>query len=158
MIISGGIGARKQAFRRISSASGPPSYSDDLTGGKSYTSDETAGSEYGPEKAFDDNLVTRWYATTAARHWIRVDFGDGTPIKIAKLRCYTEHNNYIGDFAFEGSNDGTSWTNVMSGSAPLGLTWYEFEFTNKVAYRYYRMYQDTNHAGYINEIEMMKIV
>jgi hypothetical protein len=154
MIIAGGIGNRRSQLQR-NYITTSWSYTDDLTGGKSYTSDKTAGTEYIPDKAFDDNLGTRWYATENERHWICVDFGSG--IRIVKLRLYTEHNNYIGDFTLEGSDNKADWSSVMSDSAPLGLQWYEFEFSNANSFRYYRVYMDTSHAAYINEIEMMGI-
>ena len=133
-------------------------YGADLTGGESYIASSEYSSTYAASKAFDGRTSTYWRPsgiTTA--EYIGVDFGSSKTIGMITLQSA---NGYcVADFLFQGSNDGSSWSTLYSGTAANNANVQFFEIDNTDAYRYYRVKNNgTPYGSYIRlcEIQMVE--
>jgi len=132
-------------------------YGTDFTGGKTYSADSEASVLVVASKAFDDNESSAWRSTnTSFPHWVRVDLGSGITKVARKLRLYAAAS--LNDFKLQGSNNGTSWTDIYTDSFGSVSGWEEYEFENATAYRYYRVYgiNGTANNMSVTEIELME--
>lgn len=115
--------------------------SDVCSGGVVTASNESYGDADG---AFaNDGTSTYWYANTVPQ-WIQYDFGSGVTKTIKKYRVMNKNqtDHAPAAWVFAGSNDGTNFTTLDSRSGQTwsgGGVWKEFEISNSVAYRYYRI-------------------
>jgi len=80
-----------------------------------------------------------WAAQTVAGKEIKFDFG--SPYIITEARGYTNNTNADGTWQWQGSNDGSAWTNIGPQATLNGAMtkMYTELSANTVAYRYYRM-------------------
>lgn len=89
--------------------------------------------------AFDGNDVTAWRTSGAAlsgSQWIMVQLPSAVTVKKVKLRY--EHNNYLLTTTVQGSNDGTSWTDLLTISGAV-TTKTEYTLSKTGAFSYYRL-------------------
>jgi len=137
-------------------------YGSDVSGGKTYT--ESDYTDAPGSAAFDDNEATWWNKNAGAPGWVKVDWGLGNSATIGKLRIKPCHPTWDGagckDFTFQGSNDDSNWTTLLSTTAVDNYNWQEFTFQNTIAYRYYRInitnsYSSSGNIGFY-EVEMME--
>lgn len=120
-----------------------------------------SGSYADADKVVDNNESTYgWIVISTPYSWWQYDLGAGVTKKVRKLR--TKCNSYvIKDWVLYGSNNGSDFTQVASGTMPNSGDWCEATFANANAYRYYRLafpggsYADTSRI-YIWEMEMME--
>jgi len=135
-----------------------------LTGGTA-TADTTL-TTYVASRVVDGNTGTSWISTDSAfPHWWKYDLGAGVTKTARKLRLIVAADpDYVRfkDFTLQGSNNDSDWTTVYTGQFPDATTgWYDFEFANSTAYRYYKINitssweVDANYAQ-IYEAEMME--
>ena len=129
------------------------------------------GLSYLCSKAFDNNESSGYYHSASGYpHWIGYDFGVGNQKKINKVRIKFYYNHYSETVVVQGSNsldvnwEDKAWTDIytMTGIDSSGHQWNEREFTNNIAYRFYRLYGAAAGPGgntywCIWEIEMMII-
>lgn len=88
--------------------------------------------------AFDgvDNVTNSWYSTIAAiQQYIGYKFTK--QVRVLKLTYTTTYMSGKGDSILQGSNDGTTWTNVVNVTHIVGETTVKFLNNNK--YQYYRL-------------------
>lgn len=113
---------------------------DFCTGGIASASREVGA--YVAANAFDDNPTTAWDCYPAIfPEWVQYDLGIGIA-KIATQYTITFFNwNYPIAWKFQGSNDGSGWTDIDSQvgqSFVAGQKKTYNSFSNSTAYRYYR--------------------
>ena len=109
-----------------------------LTGGTPSAENEGSGAA---SLAVDGDISTCWAPNTEGSFWWKYDLGIGITKNARQLRI-NDFLARIGTFDLEGSNDDSNWTIIYSGDNQ-GLTgWQEYEFSNSVAYRYYRLSLD----------------
>lgn len=120
---------------------------DKFTGGTASVSTGSAAN------VFDGDTGTEWNSTSAAPEWAKYDLGAGNEVALTRLRVFNGDNttyDRVNGFTFAGSNDDSSWTTLHTDNiADTGAnpTWEDFDFTNVVAYRYYRFTIDSTHGG-----------
>jgi hypothetical protein len=97
----------------------PPPPVVDLTPG---TAGVTASTNDGnvPGNTVDNNLGTRWSANGDGQ-WIRYDLGTVNTVAYLKIAVYNG-NTRQNRFDLQVSNDGTSWTNVLTNGMTSGTT------------------------------------
>lgn len=102
---------------------------------------------YVSSRAFDNNTGTGWLSDDSAfPHWIKYDLGEGVAKKARKL-CLYPQDIQVGDFTLGGSNDDSSWVELVSDTANGVSEWQEWEFENLTAYRYYIITITSNLTG-----------
>ncbi|HHW00552.1 MAG TPA: hypothetical protein GXX36_13465 [Clostridiaceae bacterium] len=140
-----------------------PVREDRCTGGAVYASSENIPHETA-EKAFDDDIQTKWYAF-GSTPWIQYDF-DGTNAYAIDCYTITSANDEPGrdpkSWVLKGSSDAIYWTvldtrtNEMFDSRGQTKTYY---FNNDTAYTVYRLEITANNGAndtQIAEIEMFE--
>lgn len=148
-------------------------YSSDLCTGGTASAD-TEESPNAASRAFDNQAPAetcdssmKWQSTnTSMPHWVQYDFGSGVSHAVIKVRLITSDCAGLGlwlkDFIISGSNNGSSWDQLYSGTHPNDTSWHDYYFTNTTAYRYIRItVSNAYSASYpnyavIQECEMMK--
>lgn len=113
------------------------------------------------DKVFDNDLTTSWAsANTAFPHWVRYQFPTEKVIKGYSIYPIggAGLNQNMKDFKFQGSNNGTDWTDLDTRDISdwaSGVRRY-FGFTNSTSYTYYQLIATTNNGGanYCAFIEM----
>lgn len=121
----------------------------DLCIGQIFTESSNDGAGNVVANAFDRNIATYWKSTNAAPpHWIKVQFA------VAKIltRCRMYNNTAAYSpiiFTILGSNDNLAWVELDSrnGVAWGSETYKDFEWSNEIAFLYYKIYVDRNTAG-----------
>lgn len=110
--------------------------------------------------AFDNKTNTYWNGNTAANEWLTYEFPSAVIARKFKLIPRYSDGCRIKNYKIQGSNDGTTYTDLYSGqcanqdysSNPI----YD-NITNDTAYKYYRLYVTDNYpAGmyYIAAVEV----
>lgn len=99
---------------------------------------------YGAWRLFDGDDASYWNSNgTCQAVIIKADFGLGNAKKIKKylVKFYPVITNNPSDWTLEGSNDDSNWTvlDTQTGQAVYAGTTQSYEFSNAVAYRYYRL-------------------
>jgi len=119
---------------------------------------------YPVAQAFDGNDLTWWQTENIALpHWLKYDLGAGNAKAITKIVMthYTVIGNQIQDFLFQGSNNDTDWTTLLTiTNAPNGAGTFSWRFVNSTAYRYYRVYitevYGSSTVPMINELQLIQ--
>ncbi len=107
--------------------------------------------------AIDGFTDTYWHnADTEYQNvWWRVKFKSAIKIKKMKTYINTATSTYFVDAKIQGSNNGTSWTDLYTiSTAQTGLT--EITLNNNSSYLYYRILANvtSGHHVYIREVEV----
>ena len=102
------------------------------------------GEQTQPFWAFDKN-ENRWWAsqTTGGEWWIAIDVGSVNSFAATNItiRNSVSGTTDLKDFAFQGTNDNSSWNNLIIGSQPKSVGNFTYNFTdNEISYRHYRLY------------------
>lgn len=107
--------------------------------------------------AFDKNTGTWWGAGGNAPQWLKYDLGSGNAQVAVGYRVRTAIATYPSAYQFQGSNDNSSWDTLhtQASFSPSGNTWYDYEFTNSTAYRYYRLLITEGDYPVVGELEIM---
>lgn len=84
------------------------------------TASATAG-DTSTAAAFDGNGSTRWASGEGYNgdQWIRVDLGSAQTINHVTVKW---ESAYTSSYKIQVSNDGSSWTDIYTGTNPTGLT------------------------------------
>lgn len=94
-----------------------------------------------------DEEVDRWHSAAGAAQWIMMQFPDKRKVCYISIKnCGEERHKGINAFKLQGSNDGTTFTNLGSYNnvADNGATTY-FKVTNPNKYKYYRLNITSTH-------------
>ncbi len=89
----------------------------------------------------------------AIDEWAQCDLGSGNTKTPGLLRIFF-HSGLLKDFILQGSNDGTNFTDIFTGSLLINDNGFE-EFTisnQSTAYRYFRLQANSNFATDINAV------
>ncbi len=128
-----------------------------VSSGTASDSQNSSGTE-GADKAFDGLATTKWYnggtaPTVAAPVWLGYDFGAGNAWAIARYDI-TSASDVQGrdpkDWTVQGSNDGSTWTNVDTRSGEVFATraqTKQYLVNSQARFRYYRLYITSNYGG-----------
>ena len=127
----------------------PTSYVEITPGAAGVSASATDGNL--PGNTVDGNLGTRWSANGDGQ-WIRYDLGATRLVARATIAFYSG-NTRRASFDLQASNDGATWTNVLTGASSSGTTTQEelFEFTDVNA-RYVRYLGHGNSANLWNSL------
>jgi hypothetical protein len=93
--------------------------------------------------SYDDNFIdgntsTYWRTSTTTGQYAIFTLAEARTV--IKFRLYVGNTTYRPTtFTLKGSNDGTNYTTVLSGTCTSSSGWQEFSFENATAYLYYRM-------------------
>lgn len=109
----------------------------------SASSDMPSFGSSGPYAVFDNDPSTYWAnSPTDGDIWIAIDFGSTQKIAGIQMQGRKGVNQLPYEFVVQGSNNGTTWEDIMSVSG-LGVDKPEeirnFEFPYVVSYRHYRI-------------------
>lgn len=105
----------------------------------------TADSGANPSYVTDGNISNASSVTSGAGHWVKIDLA--TAKIINRVGFYTHDNITYApkSYVLQGSNNDTDWTDIYT-EANLGQSlgaWTYKDFTNTIAYRYYRFFNYT---------------
>ncbi|HEY1703975.1 MAG TPA: discoidin domain-containing protein [Trebonia sp.] len=96
-------------FNTASSSGGSPGT--DLALNQTATASSVDNSSDGPQNAVDGNPDTRWSSAYEDNQWIQVDFG--APVSFDQV-VITWEQAYALNYVIQVSDDGTTWTDVLS--------------------------------------------
>ena len=104
-----------------------------------------------PANAVDNDAATRWSASGDGQ-WLRFDLGMPRTLAYVTIRFYSG-NSRSARFDLQGSNDGATWTNVLTGATSTGTTTQEeaFDFPDTSA-RYVRYLGHGNNVNAWNSL------
>lgn len=97
--------------------------------------DDGAGSSYPPSATVDgyvDSPFSLWYSATGAGfpHWARYDLATAQAVAQVAIKPYPSAASTPRDFKIQGSNDGTSFTDVKAFTGVASWTgWKTFDLT-----------------------------
>ena len=110
----------------------------DQTTGKAITASATASGGYVAARAIDDNLTLFWTtgatAPPSGGHWLKVDFGAGTPVDIVEMSLMVRPDTFREDpyeIVLEYSDDDITYTEVMHTYSTPAWTAGETRFFNR---------------------------
>jgi hypothetical protein len=87
----------------------------------------SAQPNHGPDKAVDDNDITRWTSEVGSPQWLMVDLGK--PETIDHVRLFWG-DGYALDYSVQVSGDGQAWRDVAATTKGLGdVEWVRFPAT-----------------------------
>ena len=133
-------------------------YGADITGGEPYIESSEYSATYTASKAFDDNDSTYWRPSgITTDEYVGVDFGSSQTIGLITFKSRAGY--CVADFLFQGSNDGSSWSTLYSGTAANVSDVQYFAIGNTTAYRHYRLKNNGTPYGTairLYEIQMME--
>jgi hypothetical protein len=124
-------------------------------GGNWFGSSVYSGTSY--QMAFNRSTSDYWRSnSTTAPQWVGVDLYSTK--KIGRMKVYLS-SNPPNAFVLQGSNDGTTYSDVYSGNFANTTGWQTFDFT-PADYRYWRVYCTSLHSTrlYIYEVELYESV
>lgn len=86
-------------------------------------------------------------------------FGTGKVGRVSKVRYFMnkmidKQTNYVGKLKFQGSSDGTTWTDIFVADRYMREGWNVHTPTTAVKYQYYRFFSATKGACQVGEIEL----
>ena len=121
-------------------------------GYESLSSSSIYQNKYPPEYAIDADINTHYHSAGRSNEWFMIDFG--TP---KTMRYFTIRTHYGGTGYFvEGSNDGSNWSTLWSGSGSAwSTTQSKHKITNPGAYQYYR-FRETGNYLVIYDVALME--
>jgi len=121
-------------------------------GYESLSSSSIYQNKYPPEYAIDADINTHYHSAGRSNEWFMIDFG--TP---KTMRYFTIRTHYGGSGYFvEGSNDGSNWSTLWSGSGSAwSTTQSKHKITNPGAYQYYR-FRETGNYLVIYDVALME--
>ena len=119
----------------------------DMTGSGTVTDSGDFASGYTALNLFDNDTGTLAFrgATSGNPIWVVYDFGSAMTINRYRLYAATPvaaaSGGYPKEWTFEGSNDNSIWTELdgRSDETLSNGNWYDYDFQNDAAYRYYRL-------------------
>lgn len=91
---------------------------------------------YWPTNVFDASTANYWSARGVIGQWIGIDFKKKATVNALYL---TDANNRLKDFVFEGSDDGTTYTAILTTTRPNVTTETTHAISPSVSYRYFRV-------------------
>ena len=100
-----------------------------------------------PTNAVDGNANSLWHGTSALPRWWSVDVESS--IRLSSMRMVqrqTGTSENILDFTLQGSNDNTTWNDLLSVTNAVGGT-VHYNVGSTAAYRFYRIYVTRVPAG-----------
>ncbi len=121
-------------------------------GYESLSSSSIYQNKYPPEYAIDADINTHYHSAGRSNEWFMINFG--TP---KTMRYFTIRTHYGGSGYFvEGSNDGSNWSTLWSGSGSAwSTTQSKHKITNPGAYQYYR-FRETGNYLVIYDVALME--
>ena len=123
-----------------------------LYGGTPSASSDRGGTTYAASKAcdWDWDSSTRWATNDGETNgWWQYDLGSGKTRVINNFEMLAGSTERPDAFKVQGSNDGTSWTDLLTTNGANVSSWQTFAVTNTTGYRYYRMAATTVYAGVV---------
>lgn len=107
---------------------------------------------HAPYKAFDNDNTTSWTSVGYTLPWY-LGYKFTNYVVIKKLCIYDDHtadSPRIRTFKLQGSNDGSSWTDIQDNLSLSGseTTIKCFDINNNTKYMYYRIFIQTTRSGY----------
>jgi len=129
------------------------------TGGTASAQGTTSGS---PAAIFNGSTSPEWYwVSHSYPQWFQYDLGSGVTKVVQKIRLSSGNgNSYLRNWILKGSNNGSDFTNITSGTYTGDDGWQDFTFSNTTAYRYYRVSIETCTSAdqcWMRECEMMEV-
>jgi hypothetical protein len=111
--------------------------------------------------AFDNVISTQWTAS-AATGYLQVDLGSAAIVTYYSITSSTQSSTFDPkNFSLQGSNDGSTFTTLDTRTAQSfatrSLTVY-YNFSNTIAYRYYKLNITTNNGGAKTSIAEMQLL
>lgn len=120
-------------------------YTVDRTGSGSPSASSNAGAGFTSDRAVDDDNATYWAANSTVTAWWQYDFGASNEKTLRRIDIRARDagpQNSPSDFTIQYSNDGSTWTTVLTVTGETGWTASQlrlFTFDNAVAARYWRV-------------------
>lgn len=105
------------------------------------TASSSLNSSYTLERATDGNQSTSWTSAghTGAGQWWQITLP--TPIIVNAIKANLEDlSGYGQTFSFQGSTNGSTWTELTTGTFNRLTGMVEYTFTNNTEYSHYRMF------------------
>jgi len=93
-------------------------------------------STYPVKNAFDNSMSSIWSASGSIGQFIGIDFKKAVNVKKLYL---LDNQNRLKDFVFEGSQDNTVYTPILTAIRPQVITEVSFDIVSSIYYRYYRV-------------------
>lgn len=115
-----------------------PTMTSDTTPSGHASADSVYQSQYSAYKAFDGSGTSQWVCGTVApargsgSGWIQYEFPNATVVNC--MECLEVENRKVTAYTLKGSNDGTTFTTIVSGESFTKVS-----FANTTAYKYYRL-------------------
>lgn len=112
-----------------------------------------SGTEY--DKASDGNIDSYYDYANANGGITGIDLGTGNTQKVTLIRYYPRSGNLsrMTGGKFQGSNDGTNYTDLYTIGTEPALLWNTAKVTNTTAWRYLRYVSSNGGYGNVAEIE-----
>lgn len=128
-----------------------------LVGGTASAESEDVPDGLTADKAFDGNTETRWATVLfTLPEWLQYDLGVGVTKTATKYRMWGKETLTFmpTGWDFQGSNNGSSWTNLDTRTSQTftDQAWNEYTFSNSTAYRYYRVSVNTSGSAAVLQI------
>ena len=125
-----------------------PRMTSDTTPSGVVTASSNNGAPYLPYYAFSESCGIDSYTWVSATDdvigaWIQYEFPQAeTIVKLITINRGANLNRAVKTFIFQGSNDGTTWTDIENCSITSNASFHREEFllNNSTAYIYYRLY------------------
>ena len=123
--------------------------------------DVTTSSQAYAHMLFDGNIFETYFHTGLTCH-ITMSFKPGYKGVLSKVKTFfggkLPWSIYTDNLSFEGSNDGTTWTNLYTVDENTHTGWNYQEWTeNLPTYSKYRFFGNSRQACKLNEIELWGI-
>lgn len=103
---------------------------------------------YAGWKCFDNNDTTDWATLgVLTNFWVRMVFPAARIVTSIIVRGRNSGSERITSWIFQGSQDGTTWTDLFTSTTALGNTAQTFMVSNSTAYLQYRLFANTGEAS-----------
>lgn len=96
-------------------------------------------------------MLTTESDTPAEGRWFRFDFG--TAINVTGFICRQSDDTARGDWLWQGSADGATWTDIGTIVGMGGAAMREYNLANAASYRYYRLINTDGAYGATGHIQ-----
>lgn len=123
--------------------------SDTTPSGQAIASSEptSGGTTFYAYKAFDGNLSTLWASSEVSPTYNYIGYKFPSQKRVRKATVIFNQNT---TYTLQGSNDGSTWTNIVSG---IATAFVKKEDTFDVNYQYYRYYNVASSSGLGQSVE-----